>query len=111
MRQTLLAEEFDRLRDDPFRFRRVLRHPDETEESFAFRTARRQVAIDLWRPAAQEDARATDEQNERSTSESENSTPSGSETEESEPYRRPTNRLVLSGNPNEGNDSEGTPNP
>ena len=110
MRQTLLAEEFDKLRDDPFRFRRVLRHPDETEESFAFRTARRQVAIDLWRPAAQEDARATDEQNERSTSESENSTPSGSETEESEPYRRPTNRLVLSGNPNEGNDSEGTPN-
>ena len=95
---------------DPLRLRRLLRHEDETEESFVFRTACRQVALELWPPTLEESPRTRAEPSEHSTSESEDSTSSESGNEDSEPYGRPTNRLVLSGNPYEGNDSEGTPN-
>ena len=110
LQQTLLADEFNRLRNDPLRLERLLRYEDETDESFAFRTAKRQVALELWPPTTEGDPRIGEDASRFFARENRRSTSSGGGQEHLEPRRRTTNRLVLSGNPNEGNDSEGTPN-
>jgi hypothetical protein len=100
VRQTLLAEELNMGRDAPARFQMLIQGAGETDESYAFRLAKRAVAMELYPPTSSADPEATTDSEDLEPSDS------GSEPGPSTGRVRAEGRPTLSGNPYEGDGSE-----
>lgn len=111
VRQAILADDLAELRGDHIRLRIPFPEVGESEERYAFRTARRAVALELVPPPAP-DRRPHYRPRDRTPTTSSGSGESTSEgTDETEPQPRRTNRLTLSGRPDEDEDPLGSSNP
>jgi hypothetical protein len=100
VRQTLMAEELAVARGNPYRYRMLTQEEGESDESYAFRLAKRAVALELNPPTAEDRRRVRRLWGEDSESETEES--SGSESGPSGGASRARqDRPVLSGNPEE----------
>lgn len=110
IRQNLLADELSLDRNNPVRGRMLTQEEGETDESYAFRLAKRSVALEINPPTAVVDPEATTETSENSESESEESSDSGSGNEAPGRRNGVLGRPMLSGNPYEGDYTDMTPN-
>src|SRR5574343_14358 len=131
VRLDLMAGEFKMARNDPRRLQAIVKGPGETEESYIFRSAKRALALELYPPASarqlseQQDLETRETDPEDGSGEEESGSSSSNEHEGSGvPIAGPSpvaglighlrrraqiTRLVLSGNPQEGEPLEDPP--